>query len=72
MKQTKPKIEKELVDKVILDQYRRNNAMMHQIMAHVHQFQEEGDSITDCVLHLLEKYHAAKAEVYELLRLKTK
>ena len=72
MKQTKPKVEKELVDKVILDQYRRNNAMMHQIMAHTYQLQEEGENTVDCVLRLLEKYHAAKAEVYELLRLKTK
>lgn len=72
MKQTKPKIEKELVDKVILDQYRRNNIMFQQIWANVYHFAEEGDNAVDCVFRILEGYYSAKAEVYELLRRKTK
>jgi hypothetical protein len=72
MKQTRPKVEKELVDKVTLDRYRHNNTMFHQIWANVHEFAQEGDNAVDCVLRILEGYYSAKAEVYELLRRKTK
>ena len=68
MKKNKPKIEKELVDKVILNQYRHNNTALLQIRANVYQFAEGDDDTVDCVLRILEAYHAAKAEVYELLR----
>jgi hypothetical protein len=68
MKQTKPKIQKELVDKVILNQYRRNNTTLLQIRANVYQFAEGDDDTVDCIFRILEGYHSAKAEVYELLR----
>ena len=72
MKQTKPtKASKEL-DEVLLSHYKANSHKLHQIAANVWQYGEEGDDTVDCVFRILEGYHAAKAEVYELLRLKTK
>jgi hypothetical protein len=69
MKQTKPtKTSKEL-DEVFLNHYKANSQKLHQIAAHVYEFAEDDDDDTvNCVLRILEKYHSAKAEVYELLR----
>jgi hypothetical protein len=68
MKQTKPKQTDNELDGVLLDQYRANNRKLNQIAANVWQYGKEGDDTVDCVLRILEAYHAAKAEVYELLR----
>jgi hypothetical protein len=53
---------------VILNQYRRNNTTLLQIRANVYQFAEGDDDTVDCIFRILEGYHSAKAEVYELLR----
>jgi hypothetical protein len=68
MKQTKPKPADKELDQALLSHYKANSQRLHQIAANVWQYGEEGDDTVDCVFRILEGYHAAKAEVYELLR----
>ena len=72
MKQTKPKpakLETTPISIARLKVLERSNHQMLQISAHVWRYSEAGDDDTvDCVFRILEGYHSAKAEVYELLR----
>jgi hypothetical protein len=67
MKQTKSKPTREL-DESLREYYKANSQRLHQIAAHVYEHAEGDEDTVDCVLRILEKYHSAKAEVYELLR----
>jgi hypothetical protein len=68
MKQPKSKPTREL-DESLREYYKANSQRLHQIAAHVYEFAEDDDDDTvNCVLRILEKYHSAKAEVYELLK----
>ncbi len=71
MKQTKPKTtnpETTTISTARLKVLEERNQQMIQIWANVYDFAQEGDNTVDCVFRILEGYHAAKAEVYELLR----